>query len=103
MCSRTSDAPTTRCSPSAPAVADATEVGDPGLLAEALAVTASFGSSAGTASTGPRWHDRWQLEDPDRRTFFQSRPSLIAAILLFWTGNLEQAQRALDGVIASVR
>ena len=82
----------------APAVADATEVADPGLLAEALAVTSivRFLSGQGVDESGLA-RSR-QLEDPDRRTFFQSRPSLIAALLLLWTGNLDEAQRALDGV-----
>jgi DNA-binding CsgD family transcriptional regulator len=81
-----------------PAVADAVEIGDPGLLAEALAVTSIIRFLSGQGVDEPALARAQQLEDPDRRTFFQSRPSLIAALLLLWTGKLDEAQRALDGV-----
>ena len=82
----------------APAVADATDIADPGLLAEALAVTSIVRFLSGQGVDEHALARSGQLEDPDRRTFFQSRPSLIAALLLLWTGKLDEAQRALDGV-----
>lgn len=81
-----------------PAVRDAGEIGDPGLLAEALAVTTIVRFLCGHGLDNVALARARELENPDRRTFFQSRPSLIAGILLLWTGALDEAQRLLDGV-----
>lgn len=82
----------------APAVADATELGDPGVLAEALAVTTIVRFLGGHGLDEDALARSRELEDPDRRTFFQSRPSVIAAILLLWIGELGEAQQMFGHV-----
>ncbi|HEX6247077.1 MAG TPA: AAA family ATPase [Nocardioidaceae bacterium] len=68
---------------------------DPNLLAQALAgaVMTRFLSGAGLDSAS--LHRALVLEDPDRPTPVMLRPTLIHALLLGWTGDLDEARDVL--------
>lgn len=78
------------------ALRHAEAVGDEGLLAEALAVGVMASCLAGRGVDERTLERALELEDPDRPTPFEFRPSLIAALLWFWTERLDRAQRSLE-------
>ena len=82
----------------APAVHDATALGDDGLLGEALAVTAMVRFLYGAGLDRAMLTRALALEDHERRTIFSSRPSVVAAILLHWVGDFEAAERTFVAV-----
>jgi DNA-binding CsgD family transcriptional regulator len=64
----------------------------PGLLAEALAVASMTGFLLGRGSDWERLERALALEDWDRPSQIMVRPTLIAALLYSWAGDLERGQ-----------
>jgi DNA-binding CsgD family transcriptional regulator len=64
----------------------------PGLLAEALAVASMTGFLLGRRADWERLERTLALEDWDRPTQIMVRPTLIAALLYSWTGDLAKGQ-----------
>ena len=74
----------------------ARRIDQPGLLAEALAVSTM---SACLLGRGVDWHQldhALALEDWSRPSLYAVRPTLIAALLHSWTGNLEEGAHLFD-------
>jgi DNA-binding NarL/FixJ family response regulator len=80
----------------AAAVAEAERLGEPGLLAEALAVRTMVGFLLGQGFDEPALERALELEDPGRPTLIVLTPRLIATYVWGSTGSFEQALRALD-------
>jgi DNA-binding CsgD family transcriptional regulator len=76
------------------AVADAEQLGDRGLLAQALAAVAANRFFVGQGLDGPVLERALALEDPDRRVGML-RPTVLAGLLRMWSGSLEAARAAL--------
>jgi DNA-binding CsgD family transcriptional regulator len=68
----------------------------PGLLAEALAVASMTGFLLGRAVDWERLERALALEDWDRPSLVLVRPTLIAALLYSWTGELARGQSLFD-------
>ena len=80
----------------AAAVAEAEWLGEPGLLAEALAVRTMVGFLLGQGFDEPALERALELEDPARPTPIVLTPTLIATYIWGCTGNFAQALAALD-------
>jgi DNA-binding CsgD family transcriptional regulator len=78
-------------------VADAEQLGDPWLLARALAASVMIRFLSGHGLDGPTLQRALDLEDPDAPGPVMVRPALIAGLLLAWTGRLDQAR---DGLLS---
>lgn len=73
------------------AVADAERLGRPDLLGQALGVRAMLGFLRGDGVDWVSLRRALDLEDPATRTPMAVRPTLLNALLLDWTGQLERA------------
>ena len=73
----------------------AEHAGEPGLLAEALAVSAMADVLTGHGLDQARIDHALQLEDLERNVPVQLRPSLIAGILALYAGQVERSERIL--------
>ncbi|HTU97604.1 MAG TPA: LuxR family transcriptional regulator [Solirubrobacteraceae bacterium] len=71
--------------------------GDPGVLADALAVASMVSFLNGDGLATERLERALRLEDPDRRRLAFSSPRLIAGLLLMWTG---RGREAVDTLLA---
>jgi DNA-binding CsgD family transcriptional regulator len=78
------------------ALAAATRLGEPGLLAEALAVAAVVGFMLGKGIDEPGLERAMALEDVTRRVPAPTRPSVIYATLMFWTGRPGPARASVE-------
>jgi DNA-binding CsgD family transcriptional regulator len=76
-------------------VADAEQLGDPCLLAKALAGSVMIRFLSGHGFDEPTLRCALDLEDPDTPGPVMLRPALIAGLLLAWTGRLDQARDRL--------
>jgi DNA-binding CsgD family transcriptional regulator len=72
--------------------------GDQGLQAVALAGTAIVDLLLGRKADWDRIEQALALEDPDRQIMLQMRPSLIAALVLIYSDQLEHARDLLVGL-----
>jgi len=72
-------------------MADAERLGDPGLLAKALAASVMIRFLSGHGLDEPTLQRALNLEDPDTPGPVMLRPALVASLLLAWTGRLDQA------------
>ena len=83
----------------------AEQVGDVPQLAEAIAVSSMVSFLLGRGVDGPAVNRALRLEDRQRQTTVEMRPSLIAGLLMLYVGRLKRAcellgdlrQRILDG------
>lgn len=75
-------------------VGGAEELGDPGLLAQALAASVMIRFLSGHGLDELMLQRALDLEDPDIPTPVMLRPALIRSLLLAWTGHLDQARRS---------
>ncbi len=69
--------------------------GDPGVLADALAVAAMVSFLNGDGVATERLDRALSLEDPDRRRLAFTSPRLISGLLLMWTGRGREAVETL--------
>ncbi|MEV7965440.1 AAA family ATPase [Sphaerisporangium sp. NPDC088356] len=76
-------------------VADAEGLGDPGLLANALAGAVMIRFLSGGGLDEPTLRRALELENRDVPAPIMLRPSLISSLLLGWTGRLDQARDQL--------
>jgi AAA ATPase domain len=76
-------------------VADAEQLGDPCLLARALAASVMIRFLSGHGLDEPALQRALDLEDPESPGPVMLRPALIASLLLAWTGRLDQARDRL--------
>ena len=72
--------------------------GDPGLLAEALAVVEVAGFMAGHGTNPERIARALSLEDVNRELRIEMRPSLIAAFLALYQGELQRSVELLTAI-----
>ncbi|GAC1656816.1 MAG: LuxR family transcriptional regulator [Candidatus Dormibacteraceae bacterium] len=75
-----------------PVIEDAEDLGDPGLIAQALAALTITRFLNGQGLDETRLARALILEDRGRATAVMFRPSLIAGLLWMWTGRLEKAR-----------
>ena len=80
----------------AAAVAEAERLGEPGLLAEALAVRTMVGFLLGQGFDEPALERALELEDPARPTPIVLTPTLVATYIWGCTGGFTRALAALD-------
>ncbi len=80
------------------AVADAEAAGDDGMLGDALAVLTMAEFLSGRGLDDARLARARALEDPLMARSFIMRPRVIEGMLRLWTGELDSALEALDGV-----
>ncbi|GAB3423615.1 helix-turn-helix transcriptional regulator [Flindersiella endophytica] len=80
------------------AIADAERLADPDLLAKALASTTMIRFLSGHGLDELSLRRALALEDPDVPTPVMLRPTLIGALLLAWTGKLDEARDQLLAV-----
>jgi DNA-binding CsgD family transcriptional regulator len=78
----------------------AEELGDGALAAEALASYAAFDFLAGHGVDWDKVERALLLEDPERVTVTESRPSAVAALLLLYVGRHAEARTRLSDVRA---
>jgi DNA-binding CsgD family transcriptional regulator len=78
------------------AVAEAERLGEPGLLAEALAVRTIVRYLVGQGIDERALARALELEDPERPTPIRLTPTLIAAYLWGWTGRFEEGLAAFE-------
>ncbi|HXM55106.1 MAG TPA: AAA family ATPase, partial [Candidatus Dormibacteraeota bacterium] len=76
-------------------VAVAERIGEPGLLAQALAISVLLRFMVGEGIDEAGLERALRLEDPDMRTNVIFRPSLAAGQLMMWSGRLEEARALL--------
>ena len=77
-------------------MADAERLGDPDLLAKALAASVMIRFLSGQGLDETRLARALDLEDPDVPTPVMLRPTLISSLLLAWTGRLDEAREGLQ-------
>lgn len=82
------------------AVAAATQMGVPHLLGEALSMQVSLGCWSGRGVDHAALQRALELEDPDATTSIVTRPSMHNAMLLAFTGQLEEAREAMRSISA---
>ena len=82
------------------AVAAATELGEPHPLSEALSVQVSLKCWLGHGVDQTALQRALELEDPDAMTPIVTRPSMHNAVLLAFTGQLDEAHEALRSISA---
>jgi DNA-binding NarL/FixJ family response regulator len=73
------------------AAADAERLGQPDLLSQALAVRVMLGFLGGDGVDEVSLRRALELEDPSKPTPMAVRPTLLNALLLDWTGELERS------------
>ena len=78
------------------AVEEAASLGEPGLLAETLAVRTMVRCLVGEGIDETSLARALELEDPERPTPIMLTPTLIAGLLYGWTGRFEESLPALD-------
>jgi DNA-binding CsgD family transcriptional regulator len=78
--------------------ADAERLGDPDLLAKALAASVMIRFLSGQGLDETRLERALDLEDPDVPTPVMLRPTLISSLLLAWTGRLDEAREGLQSI-----
>jgi DNA-binding CsgD family transcriptional regulator len=78
------------------ALALATRLAIPGLLAQALGVTATVDFAIGRGVDWPRLERALELEDPSLRTSNFFRPSLTVSLVLSFAGHLDEAVPHLE-------
>jgi DNA-binding NarL/FixJ family response regulator/tetratricopeptide (TPR) repeat protein len=74
------------------------QLGDKPRLAEALAVSAMCDYLRGRGLDAAKLGRALELEDEQRQTTVEMRPSLIAGLLMLYEGNLGQACQMLEGL-----
>ncbi len=79
-------------------MAGAERLGDPDLLAKALAASVMIRFLSGQGLDQTRLERALDLEDPDVPTPVMLRPTLISSLLLAWTGRLDQAREGLQSI-----
>lgn len=79
------------------ALALAERLGHDGLAAEALALVARLDFVMGRGLDTAKLDRALDLEDPHRQVTLQLRPSVVAASLLLYSGELERSVRMLEG------
>jgi ATP/maltotriose-dependent transcriptional regulator MalT len=79
-------------------MASAERLGDPDLLAKALAASVMIRFLSGQGLDEPRLERALDLEDPDVPTPVMLRPTLISSLLLAWTGRLDEAREGLQSI-----
>lgn len=79
-------------------VPDAERLGDPALLATALAASTITRFLNGQGLNEAALERALVLEDPDLGMPIMFRPTLIAGLLRMWTGNLDQAREIFHGL-----
>ena len=77
------------------ALAGAERLGDPTLLAQALAAKAMVDFLRGRGVDERRLEMALELEGPDLRAPSEFHPSLIASFVCLWTGELDESRRRL--------
>ena len=82
------------------AVAAATQLGEPHLLSEALSTQVSLGCWSGRGVDQAALKRALELEDPDAVTSIFTRPSMHNAVLLAFTGQLDEASEAMRSISA---
>ena len=82
------------------AVAAATQFGEPHLLSEALSTQVSLGCWSGRGVDQAALKRALELEDPDAVTSIFTRPSMHNAVLLAFTGQLDEASEAMTSISA---
>ena len=82
------------------AVAAATQFGEPHLLSEALSTQVSLGCWSGRGVDQAALKRALELEDPDAVTSIFTRPSMHNAVLLAFTGQLDEASEAMRSISA---
>ncbi len=82
------------------AVAAATQLSEPHLLSEALSTQVSLGCWSGRGVDHAALKRALELEDPDAVTSIFTRPSMHNAVLLAFTGQLEEAREAMRSISA---
>jgi DNA-binding CsgD family transcriptional regulator len=80
------------------AVAHAEQLGHPGLISQALAVRVMLGFLRGDGVDDASMQRALELEDPTLFAPIAIRPTLINALLLDWTGQLERAYSEMRAV-----
>ncbi|HWD74675.1 MAG TPA: AAA family ATPase [Solirubrobacteraceae bacterium] len=70
--------------------------GDPGVLADALAVVTIVGFLSGDGLSQERLDRALALEEPNRPRALFTTPRYIAGLLLVWTGRLREAVQTLE-------
>lgn len=70
--------------------------GDPGVLADALAVVTMVGFLAGDGLSQERLERALALEEPDRQRALFSSPRYVAGLMQLWTGQLRAAVHTLQ-------
>jgi DNA-binding CsgD family transcriptional regulator len=78
-----------------PIIEEAERLGDPGLIAQALAASTIIRFLSGQGLDESRLQQALKLEDRNRPTAIMFRPSLIASLLWMWEGDLEKAREGL--------
>ncbi len=73
---------------------------DPGVLADALAVSAMVSFLNGDGYSAERLQRALTLEDPGRRRLAFTSPRLISGLLLMWTGRVREAVATLSALRA---
>lgn len=92
-------APLSATTPARSALAGAERLGEPGLLAQALAVSAMVDFNLGLGLDEPRLARALALEDPNLRTGTELVPSLIASFLFMWTDRLDEARGLVETLV----
>jgi DNA-binding CsgD family transcriptional regulator len=82
------------------ALVDGERLGDPALLAQALAVSVMVDFCLGLGLDEQRLTRALAFELPDLRTTGEFHPALIAGCLFTWTGRLDEARALLDELCA---
>ena len=77
---------------------DAERLGDPDLLAKALAASVMIRFLSGQGLDEAGLERALDLEDPDVPTPVMLRPTLIGSLLLAWTGRLDEAREGLQSI-----
>ena len=80
------------------AVAAATRLGEPHLLSEALSIQVSLACWSGRGVDHAALQHALELEDPKAMTSIVIRPSMHNAVLLAFTGQLDEAREALRSI-----
>ena len=87
--------------PACSALARAEQVGDPALLAQAMAVSVMVDFTLGRGVDEQRLGRALALENPDLRTGSEFLPSLIGSFIYLWTGRFDESRALLDALFAS--
>src|SRR6185503_10895833 len=83
------------------ALARAEQLGQPGLLAQALGSTVLVDYCLGRGLDEQRLARALQLEDPDAPPGSEFSPSVLATFLYMWSGRLDEARTTLRSALTS--